>query len=152
MSGERPPSNTILVVAAALIDARGRALLHQRRPGGRHGGLWEFPGGKVETGETPAGALVREIDEELGIALDPAALVPAGFACDAENDPTRRDPHLVLLYGCGSWQAEPRCLAGAAIGWFAPADVAALPLVPLDRPLAASLARIAAEAAESPDE
>ena len=77
----------ILVVAVALIDAEGRVLLQQRRRGGAHGGLWEFPGGKIKPAETPEMALVREIDEELGIRLDPACLKPLTFASAPAQPP-----------------------------------------------------------------
>lgn len=125
------------VVAVALVDGAGRVLLQQRRLGGRHGGLWEFPGGKVESWETPEQALLREIREEIGIGL--GALRAAAFASDSELDADRRDPHLILLYLCREWHGEPRCLEGEAIGWFAPAEMTALPMPPLDRPLAAAL-------------
>ena len=129
----------IPVAAAALVDA-GRVLLQQRRQGTRHGGLWEFPGGKVEPGETPEQALVREIGEELGVRL--GRFSPLAFASDPELDPARRDPHLLLLYLCPEWQGEPRCLEGEAIAWFAPAELVDLAMPPLDVPLAAALRRL----------
>jgi 8-oxo-dGTP diphosphatase len=118
------------VVAAALLDELGRVLMQQRRVGRAHGGLWEFPGGKVEPGESLAAALLREIAEELGIALDPLALEPLSFAAGPG------DPHVVLLYTCRAWTGEPCCLDAAAIGWFNAAELATLPLVPLDVALA----------------
>jgi 8-oxo-dGTP diphosphatase len=125
---------TILpVVAAALLSHSGHVLLQQRQAGRTHGGLWEFPGGKVETGESLEAALRREIAEELGIALDPASLEPLSFAA------APGDPHVVLLYTCRAWAGEPQCLDAAALGWFSVADLAALPLVPLDVPLAKAL-------------
>jgi 8-oxo-dGTP diphosphatase len=121
------------VVAVALLDDLGRVLLQQRRIGRAHGGLWEFPGGKVEAGESLELALVREIAEELGLALDPAALEPLSFAAVPGN------PHVVLLYTSRAWVGEPQCLDAAALGWFGAAELASLPLLPLDVPLALAL-------------
>ena len=130
------------MVAVALVDPRGRVLIQKRRQDASHGGLWEFPGGKVEPGETPEAALVREVREELGIAL--GSFVPAAFASDPEADPARRDPHLILLYLCREWRGEPRCLAGEAVAWTAPEALAAMAMPPLDVPLAAALRRLLA--------
>ena len=121
------------VVAAALIDPAGRVLMQQRRIGKAHGGLWEFPGGKVEAGESLVGALIREISEELGIVLSAEALEPLSFAANPA------DPHVVLLYTCRAWTGEPRCLDGEAIGWFAADALASLAMPPLDVPLAAAV-------------
>lgn len=118
------------VVALALIDDAGRVLMQQRRIGKAHGGLWEFPGGKVEPGESLVAALVREIAEELGIELLPAALEPLSFAASPA------DPHVVLLYTCRQWSGQPRCLDGEAIDWFAADALAGLAMPPLDVPLA----------------
>jgi 8-oxo-dGTP diphosphatase len=132
------------VVAAALIDAEGRVLLQQRRLGGRHGGLWEFPGGKVEAGERPEQALNREIREELGIVIaDPQAAL---FSSDPELDPARRDPHLILLYLCRNWAGTPRCLEGEAIAWFGLGAMSGLAMPPLDLPLVAMLPRLLSSA------
>ncbi len=120
----------IPVVAVALVAQSGQVLMQQRRLGGAHGGLWEFPGGKVEPDETPADALIREIAEELGIALDSAALTPLTFATDPGQ------PHVILLYTCRCWSGEPQCLEGEAIGWFAPDALLQLAMPPLDIPLA----------------
>ena len=123
----------IPVVAVALIGADGRVLMQQRRIGSEHGGLWEFPGGKAEPGETLAQSLCREIEEELGIALHAEALEPLSFA----SDPAL--PYVILLYTCRIWIGEPQCLDGEAIAWFAPDKIAALPMPPLDVPLAQAL-------------
>ncbi len=126
----------ILVVAVALLDQNGRILLQQRPEGKHHGGLWEFPGGKVESGEIPQVALVREIAEELGIALDPAALLPFAFAEEGGN------PAIVLnLYTCRSHKGEPVGHEGQAWGWFDPAEAAQLALAPMDRRLLQQLVR-----------
>ena len=140
-------STLIPVVAVALIDATGRVLLQQRRRGGAHGGLWEFPGGKIKPGESPEMALVREIDEELGIAIDPASLAPLAFASDPAQPPSPREPYVILLYTCRIWFGHPQCLAGEAIDWFAAEALADLArqaemMPPLDVPLAQALLRV----------
>ena len=122
-----------MVVAAALIASDGRILVHQRKFGGALGGLWEFPGGKVEPGENPDFALIRELEEELAIAVEPADLVYLAQATEPGN------PHVILLYTCRRWSGEPVCLAGEAIAWVAPADLLNLAMPPLDVPLAREL-------------
>jgi 8-oxo-dGTP diphosphatase len=126
------------VVAAALVDPDRRILLQRRAPGRAMAGLWEFPGGKVEEGERPEDALVRELEEELGIAVDPAALTPAAFA-SADNAGRHM---LLLLYLCRDWQGEPRPLDASALQWLRPADMAALPMPPADEPLIPLLDRL----------
>lgn len=131
----------IPVVALALIDEYGSVLMQQRRIGGAHGGLWEFPGGKVKRSESPESALVREIREELGIEIDPASLAPLTFASDPAQPPAPREPYVILLYTCQKWLGEPQCLEGEAIGWFAADALAELAgqadkMPPLDVPLA----------------
>lgn len=121
------------VVALALIDGEGRVLMQKRRPGGRHGGLWEFPGGKREPGESPRSALVREIAEELGIGLDPARLSRVARSALAG------EPFVLTLYSARRWTGTPRCLAGEAIAWVTPAEAAQLAVPPLDAPLIAGL-------------
>jgi 8-oxo-dGTP diphosphatase len=120
-------------VAVALIDGLQRVLLQRRRFDRSHAGLWEFPGGKVKARESLESALLREIAEELGIALEPAALEPLSFAAAPD------DPHVVMLYTCRVWTGVPQCLDAEALGWFAAAEFIALPLVPLDVPLARAL-------------
>jgi len=120
----------ILVVALALFDGNGRLLLQQRLPGKHHGGMWEFPGGKVESGEKPTFALVREIAEELALELDPAQLEPSFFAEEGS------DPAVVLnLYTSQQTVAEPRGLEGQEWGWFDLDQAATVPLAPMDRKL-----------------
>ena len=122
----------VLVVAVALVAADGRVCLQQRPPGKAHAGLWEFPGGKVERGESPDAALVREIAEELGIALDTAALAPCGFAANERL--------VILLYACERWTGTPEALEGGAVGWYAPSEIGRLAMPPLDYPLATQIA------------
>lgn len=132
-------STLIPVVAVALLREDGRVLMQRRRYQSFHGGLWEFPGGKVEADESPESALLREIDEELGIALDPAAISPLTFASDPVLPPAPRAPHVILLYTCTHWSGEPECREGEEIAWFDPQVVPELEMPPLDYPLARML-------------
>lgn len=131
----------IPVVAVALIDREGRILMQRRRADRAFGGLWEFPGGKVEAGESPESALIREIEEELGLIIVLEALVPLSFASDPVLPPAPRQPHVILLYTCREWQGEARCLDGDAIAWVPPGELMTLPMPPLDVPLAKALLR-----------
>ena len=123
------------VVAVALINQRSEVLMQRRALDKAHGGLWEFPGGKVETAETLVSALLREIDEELGIVLDADSLEPLSFAARTGQ------PHVVLLYSCRDWHGEPTAIEASEIGWFAAESLADLAMPPLDVPLAAALLR-----------
>ena len=133
---------TLNVVAVALIRADGRIFLQRRPQGKAHGGLWEFPGGKIEPKESPESALVREIREELGVAIDPAELVPAAFASDGGDRQAGRPAIVILLYTCRSWPSEPRALEAEAAAWFEPCEMAELAMPPLDYPLARRLAQL----------
>ena len=121
------------VVAAAIRDERGRLLLQQRAAGKHHGGLWEFPGGKVESTENPRLALARELAEELAVTLDPALMEPFAFA--EETGQGERPGVVLFLYTCRGWSGPPQALDGQDFGWFAPAEAAGLPLAPMDRRL-----------------
>jgi len=121
----------MIVVAAALADEEGRLLLQQRAPDRAMAGLWEFPGGKVEEGELPESALVRELREELGIEIAPADLSPACFA-SAPNGARRM---ILLLYLCRRWQGEPRPLDASALRWERPSGMRSLAMPPADAPL-----------------
>ena len=130
----------LAVVAAALIRADGRVLLQQRAPGRSMAGLWEFPGGKIEAGESPEAALVREIDEELGISIDIDDLAPVAFASQGLGD-----RHLVLLlYIARRWSGEPQPLDASALDWVVVEAMRALPMPPADVPLVDALARLLA--------
>jgi 8-oxo-dGTP diphosphatase len=121
----------MLVVAAALVDRDGRVLLQQRRAGRQMAGLWEFPGGKVDEGELPEAALIRELAEELGIETDAACLAPATFASAALGE-----KHLLLLlYVCRKWRGEPRPLDASALKWVRPHQMFSLDMPPADKPL-----------------
>ena len=113
----------VLVVAAALIDADGRVLLAQRPKGKPLEGLWEFPGGKIDAGELPEEALIRELSEELGIVVKAACLAPLTFASHAYDD-----FHLLMpLYVCRRWEGFVQPLDGQALKWVRPKDLAPLP-------------------------
>lgn len=126
---------SVHVVAAALIDADNRVLVAQRPEGKSLAGLWEFPGGKIEAGEAPEAALVRELDEELGIRVDETSLVPVTFVSH-----TYPDFHLLmLLYLCRDWQGKPIGQQGQPLRWEAAGALDALPMPPADVPLVAVL-------------
>ena len=121
----------LIVVAAALIDGDGRLLVQQRPEGKAMAGLWEFPGGKVEPGELPEAALIRELHEELGIDVEKACLAPACFASE-----TLGDRHMILLlYICRKWKGIPRAIEAPAIKWVRPLDLHSLEMPPADKPL-----------------
>ncbi len=127
----------MLVAAAAIPRADGRFLLQLRRAEKQHGGLWEFPGGKVEPGETPENALIREIEEELAVRLDPAAIAPLAFATHSSGSNGR--PVVILLYMCAEWSGEPVALDAEALGWYLPEELPLLPMPPLDIDLAKAI-------------
>jgi 8-oxo-dGTP diphosphatase len=132
------PVRLMPVVAAALVDADGRVLLQRRPPGKQMADLWEFPGGKIEPGETPEAALVRELAEELAIGVDPAALVPLTFASAGLGE-----RHLLLLlYVVRRWQGVPQALEASALAWVAPAAMRSLAMPPADVPLVAMLEHV----------
>jgi 8-oxo-dGTP diphosphatase len=125
----------VLVAAVALIDPDGRVLLAQR-PAGKHlAGLWEFPGGKVHAGETPEAALIRELDEELGIDVVTSCLAPFTFASHAYPE-----FHLLMpLYVCRKWSGIARAREGQRLKWVRPAQFGDYPMPPADKPLVAML-------------
>jgi 8-oxo-dGTP diphosphatase len=129
---------TLLVVAAALVDQNGRILLQKRPEGRPMAGLWEFPGGKLEHGETPEEALVRELLEELAVEIDPANLVPTCFASAHIDD----RPLLLLLYVCKKWSGEPVAVESPELGWYAIDEMATLEMPPADIPLISLLKKI----------
>jgi 8-oxo-dGTP diphosphatase len=125
----------ILVAAAALVDTDGRVLLAQRPPGKSMAGLWEFPGGKVDRGETPEAALIRELAEELGIDVAASCLAPFTFASHGYPD-----FHLLMpLYVCRKWSGIVTAREGQRLAWVRPARLADYPMPPADKPLVAML-------------
>jgi 8-oxo-dGTP diphosphatase len=122
---------TLLVSAVALIDPDGRVLLAQRPPGKSLAGLWEFPGGKVEPGETPEAALIRELKEELDIDTWKSCLAPLTFASHSYED-----FHLLMpLFACRRWQGTVRAVEGQALAWVKPGALKDYPMPPADLPL-----------------
>lgn len=128
-------TKVVLVSAVALIDADGRVLMARRPEGKAMAGLWEFPGGKVEAGETPEAALIRELDEELGISTHASCLAPLTFASHAYPD-----FHLLMpLFACRRWQGTPVSREGQALKWARVQELRDLPMPPADVPLVAIL-------------
>ena len=124
-------TKVLLVVAAALYDENGRVLLARRPEGKAMAGLWEFPGGKLEAGERPETALARELEEELGLSVNPADLKPINFASHAYED-----FHLLMpLYSCHKWRGEPTSREGQSLRWVALCDLHDFPAPAADVPL-----------------
>ena len=122
---------TVLVSAAALIDGEGRVLLAQRPEGKSMAGLWEFPGGKVEEGETPEAALIRELHEELGIETWQSCLAPLCFASHSYEK-----FHLLMpLFACRKWGGIPQSREGQALKWVRSKDLRDYTMPPADIPL-----------------
>lgn len=125
----------VLVAAVALIDTDGRVLIAQRPAGKSMAGLWEFPGGKVDPGETPEEALVRELDEELGIETRESCLAPIAFASHGYQT-----FHLLMpLYVCRQWRGTPRPHEGQTLKWVTIQALRDYPMPPADLPLVAQL-------------
>ena len=121
----------LLVVAVALVDSDGRVLIAQRPEGKQLAGLWEFPGGKLEPGERPEEALIRELREELGIEVKAPCLAPLTFASHAYDD-----FHLLMpLYICRRWEGFVSSREGQALKWVKPAKLRDFPMPPADEPL-----------------
>lgn len=121
----------VLVSAVALIDPDGRVLLAQRPEGKSLAGLWEFPGGKVENGESPEAALIRELKEELGIDTHASCLAPLTFASHSYPD-----FHLLMpLFACRKWQGIATGVEGQTLAWVRPNDLRNYPMPPADLPL-----------------
>ncbi len=125
----------LVVTAAALIDGDGRVLLARRPSGKDMAGLWEFPGGKLNEGETPEAALVRELKEELSIDVETSCLAPIAFS----SMKSAGFHLLVLLYACRKWKGAARPLEAEALAWVRPTEFQGYEMPPADRPLAAQL-------------
>ncbi len=123
--------NIVLVAAVALIDRDGRVLLAQRPEGKSMAGLWEFPGGKIDPGETPEAALIRELQEELGIDTWASCLAPLTFASHSYDD-----FHLLMpLFACRKWEGIPVAQEGQTLKWARPERLRDYPMPPADIPL-----------------
>jgi 8-oxo-dGTP diphosphatase len=130
-----PVPPLVLVAAVVLVDADGRVLLAQRPEGKSMAGLWEFPGGKVDPGETPEAALIRELREELGVDVAASCLAPFTFASHAYPD-----FHLLMpLYVCRKWSGIPLAREGQRLAWVRPARLVDYSMPPADKPLVAML-------------
>ena len=128
----------LIVVAAALVDEDGRVLVSRRPEGKSLAGLWEFPGGKLERDERPEEALIRELAEELGIAVTEACLAPLAFASHGYPD-----MHLLMpLYVCRRWEGFAQALEGQTLRWVRPAVLRELPMPPADAPLIPALVEL----------
>lgn len=122
-----------LVVACVLVDVDGRILIAQRPEGKHLAGMWEYPGGKVEPGETPEASLIRELGEELGINVTKACLAPLTFASH-----TYETFHLLMpLYVCRRWEGPVQCLEHQALKWVFPRDLSGYEMPPADEPISA---------------
>lgn len=131
-------SRLLIVVAAAMLDQAGRVLVQQRPPGKPMAGLWEFPGGKVDPGETPEAALCRELAEELGVTVAPDALSATAFASEPLDD-----RHLLLLlYVVREWVGDPHAYHATALRWVRPGALRTLAMPPADEPLIGLLEKL----------
>ena len=129
------PLPIVLVVAVALVDADGRVLIAKRPEGKKMAGLWEFPGGKVDPGETPEAALIRELREELGIDTQESCLAPLTFASHRYDD-----FHLLMpLYVCRRWQGTVTAHEHAETAWVRPVRLRDYAMPPADAPLVAMI-------------
>ncbi|GAB5467757.1 MAG: (deoxy)nucleoside triphosphate pyrophosphohydrolase [Rhodospirillales bacterium] len=129
------PARVVLVSACALLDVDGRVLLAERPAGKSMAGLWEFPGGKVDPGETPEAALIRELREELGIDTAESCLAPLSFASHGYSD-----FHLLMpLFVCRVWQGRPQGREGQRLAWVAKRALLDYPMPPADLPLVGQL-------------
>lgn len=131
----QPP---LVIVAAALVDAEGRILVQKRPANKQMGGLWEFPGGKIEPGETATTALARELEEELGISVPPNALDPLTFASEALGDRQL----VLLLYLCLVWEGTPVALEADEVRWLPALQLSTLEMPLADRPLVTVLEKL----------
>ena len=131
----KPALPLVLVVACALVDTDGRVLICKRPEGKALAGLWEFPGGKVEPGEGPEAALIREMDEELGITITASCLAPFVFASHSYET-----FHLLMpLYLCRRWEGVVVAKEHAALAWVKPSGLGDYAMPPADAPLVAYL-------------
>ncbi len=143
-AGSKP---LVLVAACALIDAQGRVLISQRPEGKTLAGLWELPGGKLEDGETPEHALVRELEEELGVSIASADLKPITFSSFSYPDFNL----LMPVFACWRWRNEARAKEGQALAWVSPAALSDYAMPPADEPLKCLLPTLIESVGENQD-
>ena len=130
----------VLVAACALIDGDGRVLLTRRPAGKPMAGLWEFPGGKIESGERPEDTLIRELAEEIGIVVREDCLAPLTFASHAYEE-----FHLLMpLYVCRRWEGIVEAKEGQQIAWVRPPQLKDYPMPPADKPLVPHIVELVA--------
>jgi 8-oxo-dGTP diphosphatase len=137
----------VLVSACALIDGEGRVLISQRPEGKALAGLWEFPGGKLEENESPEHALIRELDEELGIVIEPSSLKPLTFS----SFPYPGFHLLMPIFACWRWHGDVRAREGQALAWVSPAALGDYAMPPADEPLKGLLPGLLGCLSESAD-
>ena len=130
------PQSPLLVVAVALVDPDGRVLLAERPAGRAYAGYWEFPGGKIEPGETPEEALIRELDEELGIDTHASCLAPLQFSTGETQSGA---PLILMLYICRRWHGRPQPREGGQLKWVQPARLRDYQMPPPNVPFIAAL-------------
>jgi 8-oxo-dGTP diphosphatase len=135
----------IWVSAVALISSERRVLVQQRPEASQHGMLWEFPGGKLEAGESPERAAVRELAEELAITIEPENLVPVGFASGTSQSATGSRPLVILLFACRVWDGDPVANAATKLAWCDPNELGTWRMPPLDYPLVHALTKMPPE-------
>jgi 8-oxo-dGTP diphosphatase len=147
MSCQQNEASAVHVAAVALLDRRDRVLMQRRASEAVHGGLWEFPGGKLEAGESAEAAARREILEELAVTIDIDGLAQVAMVNGFTAGPGASRPLSIFLFACRRWQGEPLAQAASAIGWYELHDLAALAMPPLDYPLAERLVAMLQEKA-----
>ena len=134
-------SKMVMVSAVALIDTDGRVLLTQRPDGKSMAGLWEFPGGKIEIGETPEAALIRELREELSIDTTLSCLAPVSFTSHQYDANEEQDAFhlLMMLFVCRRWRGRPQAMEGGTLKWVRPQNLRDYPMPAADIPLISAL-------------
>jgi 8-oxo-dGTP diphosphatase len=142
LNNSPPLISPVWVAAVALVNKAGFVLVQRRNISGTHPGLWEFPGGKLEPGESPEEAAVRELHEELGIIIAMNDLRPVSFASATIERASGSLPVVILLFACERWEGFPSPLAATTLAWSDPVSLATWPMPPLDYPLAQALAKM----------
>lgn len=143
LSNSGQSGSPLWVVAVALVNEAGETLVQQRSSAGAHANLWEFPGGKIDPGETPHAAAAREISEELGVTVAIEDLCPVSFASGPSESPAKGHSSVViLLFSANQWVGTPEALVASRLAWCDPHELATWAMPPLDYPLAVALTRM----------